>query len=120
MGNSALFLAIAALLGMGALIYSTQRASIETTNEQSLYQEEMLAQQTAQAGLDLSKSKIMRDFDSWANGAYDATSYQGGAFEVGLAGTPAGPAGPVKITARGTFGQYEHRDPEGALGPSSP
>ena len=94
----------AATLFLGSLMMEWEQARWAAALPEKA-EEAIRARQIAQAGLDAAMGQLVRQYDTWRTG-YPTVAYQGGAFEVVVRGTAAGP---LLVATEGRFQTATHR-----------
>lgn len=102
--GKASFIGIAAMaLLTTSLSVSAITSAMVTSDAKGRDQQSLLAEEIARSGLDMTISRVSREFDTWRDG-YPETAYGGGTFET----TAEGPAaGPVRVHAVGQVDEVD-------------
>jgi|GEM_PF-1379856 len=104
MGKLAIIISLAATMTLTAMLIGIQRTSYETTHVSANYEQEVLAKEIATSAINAAASKVRRDYDV-TRPQYDSTAFKGGMFNASASGTAAGP---VQLTATGTYGDASY------------
>ena len=80
------------------------RTAYETSEEQSKYEETIIAKEIATSARNSGISEVRRDFENWRE-SVGGRAYQGGNYDLLVTGPPEGP---VEIEAVGRFGDAVH------------
>ena len=105
MGRSLLLSVALATLGVVLVRHNSSDGQSRATERVALDQRYVLAQRGAGGGMDAAISRLSRGYSTWRDG-YPETQAGDLSFSV----QPEGPlAGPVRLTALGTYGEARHR-----------
>ena len=103
MGKGVLIFVLASSLSLSAMYMAGIESDVANATQQSEYQEEILARETATSAYNILVSKVKRDFDGY-RGSYSDLSYGKATYDMSATGAEDGS---VTVVAVGKYGTKE-------------
>lgn len=103
MGKGVLIFVLASTLSLSAMYMAGIESDVANATQQSEYQEEILARETATSAYNLLVSKVKRDFEGY-RGSYSDLSYGKATYDMSATGADDGS---VTVVAVGKYGTKE-------------
>ncbi len=104
MGRATLLIAIAAILGLGTVLFSSQQTRIATSETTGEYEYAVLARDVARSGLDRGLSETKKDLSA-VRSSWDDVEVAGGEYDLAISEVMYGD---MEITSTGKVGEAIH------------